>query len=517
MRKIAVTISLLIVLLVQFSCQKKQIEANFEDMKQTSIYNYLEANKDNFSSFIAILKAAGIDKTLSAYNPNGIDYTLFAPDNKAIDQYLKTNGKYATLDALTADKVFVSALARYHVVNMGTTTYEFPFGAFNEPTLSGDFLNVNFILAKDTTYYKINNQAQVTKANIELSNGYIQVIGTMLTPITQNSYGWLKNNPKFTIFTAALEATGLKTKIDVDMKKKDQTLLPFTMLVEPDAIYKMRNVNSFADLAKLVSPDRTDYTNAANPLNLFVGYHMLNDLRFLDDLQGKSTNYVTFADIPLTINGVGLDIVINKGKEIFVGSKNDTTDYIGIDYDASNIVTQSGAIHLINQIMKAQVPSRSIVTYEFYDEPALNEYRRKGGSYLIENHDLLKNVKWSGSTKLFYVKSFDQPERSWSNDYLQTDGDFDISYVVPKIIQGKYNVFISADAYNSQNALVELYIDGNKLGGLVDLTKGGSANWPFYSFKIGAVDFKKYSSHTIEIKSLIPGRFLWDYVRFEPI
>lgn len=520
MKRISILLSLLVVLSLQYSCIKTPIVAGFEDMEQFTIYDYLKQNEKDFSSFLSILKAGELDKTLSAYNPNGINYTLFAPDNKAVEAFIKSGGPYSTLDALLKDKVFVSALARYHVVNMSASTYEFPFGTFSEPTLSGDFLNVNFILAKDTTYYKINNQAPVSKANVELSNGYLHVISTMLTPITQNSYGWLKQNPSFSILASAIEATGYKAIIDKDMKDEKETLRPFTFLAEPDAVYKKKGISNLQDLAKLISPNATDYTNANNPLNKFVGYHILTESRFLNDLQGRTTNYNTFADIPLTINGMGLDIVINKGKEIFdmIIHNEDTTliDFVGLDYDASNIVTQSGAIHFIDQILKPQIPSRSIVTYEFYDESALEEYRRKGGSYLIENENLMYNVKWTGA-KLYYVKSFDESERAWSRDYLQMDGDFTISYQIPKIIQGKYNVFLGADGFSSANALVEMYVDGTKLGGLIDLTRGGSSSWPYVQYKVGSVDFKKYASHTITIKSLIPGRFRWDYIRFEPL
>jgi uncharacterized surface protein with fasciclin (FAS1) repeats len=513
MKKISIILGLLIVLSLQYSCKKAPVTAGFEDMEQFTIYDYLILNEKDYSSFISILKAGGLDKTLSAYNPNGIDYTLFLPDNKAVDQFLKDNN--LTMDGILKDKAYSEALARYHIVNLGTSSYEFPFGTFSEPTLSGDYLNVNFILAKDTTYYKINNQAAVTKTNIDLSNGYIHEIGTMLTPITLNSYGWLKKNANFSILAAAIEATGWKKTIDVDMKLKDQTLKPFTMLVEPDAVYKKRNINSLADLATAISPDRTDYTSATNPFNLFVGYHILTESKFLDDLQGRATNYNTFADVPIAINGMGLDIVINRGKEEFVNGK-DTTDFIGLDYDASNVITQSGGIHFVNEILKPQVPSRAIVTFEFYDELALEEYRRKGGSYLIENEELLDNVTWSGA-KLFYVKSNDDSERAWSKDYMQIDGDFTISYQLPKIIKGKYTVFFQADAYSSANALVELFVDGNKLGGLIDLTKSGNATYPYYAFKVGTIDFKKYAGHIITIKSLIPGRLKWDYIRFEPL
>lgn len=519
MKRITIILGLLIVLSVQYSCERTEIVAGFEDMEQSTIYDYLIQNEKDFSSFLAILKAGDLDKTLSAYNPNGINYTLFAPDNKAVDDFIKTSGKFTSLDALLNDKVYAAALARYHVVNQGTSTYDFPFGAFNEATLSGDFLNVNFILAKDTTYYKINNQAPVTKANIELSNGYVHVIGVMLTPITLNSYNWVKSNSSFSILAAAIDATGYKDIIDVNMKDENVKLRPFTILAEPDAVYKKANINNLQDLANLISPGNTDYKNPDNPLNRFVGYHLLVDNVFLNDLLIETTNFNTFADIPLAINGKGLEIIINKGKEIFGKKVNpqtgDTTiiDYIGLDYDASNVITQSGAIHFIDRVMKTQTPSLNTVTFEFYDEPALNELRREGGSFLLENPELMKNVTWTGA-KLFYVKSFDEAERSWSKDYLSIEGDFEISYRLPKIVQGKYDVFINVDGFGSQNALVELFIDGIKLGGLIDLTKGGNATNPWVNYKVGSIDFKRYDSHTVTIKTLIPGRLKWDYFRF---
>jgi hypothetical protein len=76
---------------------------------------------------------------------------------------------------------------------------------------------------------------------------------------------------------------------------------------------------------------------------------------------------------------------------------------------------------------------------------------------------------------------------------------------------------LRAEAFNTKNALVEVYIDGKKVSSIVDLTTGGSANNPFTDKQLGTVDFKKYGSHVVEVVSLIPGRFLWDAIRFEPI
>jgi hypothetical protein len=63
---------------------------------------------------------------------------------------------------------------------------------------------------------------------------------------------------------------------------------------------------------------------------------------------------------------------------------------------------------------------------------------------------------------------------------------------------------------------VEVTIDGKSLGGLIDLTTGGTPDNPFTQIELGTMNFLKYEEHTVEVRSLIPGRFLWDYIRFEP-
>ena len=105
---------------------------------------------------------------------------------------------------------------------------------------------------------------------------------------------------------------------------------------------------------------------------------------------------------------------------------------------------------------------------------------------------------------------------AWGFDYLQIEGDFKISYEIPRIVQGKYRVFLGADAYSESNALVEVYIDGKKVSSIIDLTTGGSANVPFVEKELGTIDLKKYEIHKVEVIPLIPGRFLWDHIRFQP-
>ena len=503
-----------------FSCaEPPHPDPGFEDQEQMTIYDYIVANDSLYSSFLSILEKGGIAKTLSAYNPDGLGYTLFLPDNNAVSEFIEESGRFSSLDDLLNDDEYVSALARYHVVSLGIDANDFPFGALPEYTLSGDFLTVNFIIEPDTSYYKINNQAPVIKTNIELSNGFIHLIKNTLIPITFTSYDWLEQNPGFSIFKTLIDTTGLEAAIDFNIKDATNVSRPITLLVEHDSVYKKEEIASLEDLANLISPGRTDYTSTSNPLYNFAAYHILFESMFLADFVGVATNYTTYSEIPLNINGVGMDIVINKGKDTFgiVIDPPDTTyiDYITFYYDACNVLTQSGAIHFIDRVLRQQTPSRATQTYEFWEEPLINEYRLDPGSYLIEDTSWLNVTKWSGAD-LFFVETGDNASSAWGGDYLFMDGDFIISYTIPRIIQGKYTAFLGVEAYNQENALIEVYIDGKNTGRLFDLATGGTAAAPFARIEIGTINFTKYEGHTIEIRSLIPGRFSWDYVRFEP-
>jgi hypothetical protein len=109
----------------------------------------------------------------------------------------------------------------------------------------------------------------------------------------------------------------------------------------------------------------------------------------------------------------------------------------------------------------------------------------------------------------------------WSDDYINIDGDFTVSFNTSKMVQGEYTVYFQADFYNDDNAVVEIYIDGKAIGGTVDLANdpdvSATADNPFGQKELGTINFVKYQSHTITVRSLIPGNFSWDYIRFEPL
>ena len=130
--------------------------------------NIIETAVSNpdFSTLVTAIKAAGLVETLSGTGP----FTVFAPTNAAFDKIPK-----ATLQAVLADKAKLTSILTYHVVA--------------GKVLSKDIAHMNEAVTVEGSLVKINtkngvmiNNAKVTSADIECSNGVIHVIDTVLMP-----------------------------------------------------------------------------------------------------------------------------------------------------------------------------------------------------------------------------------------------------------------------------------------------------------------------------------------------
>ena len=123
------------------------------------------ANPD-FSTLVTAIKAAGLVDTLSAAGP----FTVFAPTNAAFAKIPE-----ATLKALLADKAKLTKVLTYHVV-AGKVMSSAVGGMSDAKTLQGGTIKIN------TTSGVVINDAKVTTADIECSNGVIHVIDAVLMP-----------------------------------------------------------------------------------------------------------------------------------------------------------------------------------------------------------------------------------------------------------------------------------------------------------------------------------------------
>jgi len=493
------------VILICFSCEEdKDIRPFYED--RISITEYISAKQDTFELFSQLLKVGKLEKTLTAYNPAGNDYTLFLPTNEAIESYIEGSDQYAEFSDLISDSAFVYLLVRYHVVNSAMERNDFPFGSLSDTTLSGNLLTMGFKGNIDSLIYLVNNHASVIQTNISATNGYIHLIDEMLIPVVYSTYEWLQQNDEYSIFREALEITGLKDTFNYIEERYINT-----MLVERNETFFKNDILTVTDLKTRISPDRNDYTSASNDLYQFVAYHILEGKYYLNDFEGTNTNYNTYASSTVSLNGIGIEIRINQGfGEFIIGA--DTIDYIGIDYDNSNISTVNGVVHTIQDLMEFYLPGQVQRTFQFLEEPVIIEASKNPDTYIFRHQEQFDVLTWEGIEEITYIKSATSNGAS-NNDYLEFDGEFTIVYEVPEVLPGAYKLQIRAQSGSTGNATIQIYIDDkDQIGTNIDLSSGNG----FQTYDVGLINFVQYEKHEIRIGNLIPGLFVWDYIKFIP-
>ena len=383
-------------------------------------------------------------------------------------------------------------------------------------------LTIGFTGDVDSLVQSVNNYAQIIRPNYELSNGYIHVINEVLKPVIYNSYEWLLQYPEYSIFASALEITGLKDSLETNTNGSANKLPVISLLVESNQVFERNGIQSIDDLIEEYSPNKQDYKNYSNELYQFVAYHFLEGRRFLNDFEGINTNYNTYGSFPLSINGTGIDIQINKGVDIFdsviVGMDTTIIDFVRINYDQSNVLTKNGAIHFLRNILELYRPTPKFRRFEFYEEPLISAAEKQPNTYIFNrNEDNFEVISWEGVgiDEILYVKSPANIAEIWNNDYIEIEGDFSIAYSIPRILPGKYMLQLKVNSNDNDNAFIQVYLDGQVIGSNIDLTKNPGAG-DFYTYDIGQVDFTNYEKHIIKIQTVIPGLFSWDGVNFQP-
>lgn len=501
---------LLVMVLGWGGCENERLYEPFYPEDFYTITDYLEANSDSIGSYYALLQSLGLDRALSAYNPYGNNYTLFLPTDEAFEAFF-TESEYADMNTLLADGSYARSLAKYHIVNTALETSDFPYGSLSDTTATGDFLTIAIDTA--TQQPRINGVAAVVTPNIEVINGFIHVIDHVLRPVTFPVGEWLAEQPEYALMHEVFALTGL---LDTLTEGKG-----VTVLLETNAVLNEAGYTTLEDMITAYSPESTDYTSSENGLYIFGAYHILEGIYYLDDFEGQLANYNTKTSNPVMIDGQGLDIKINEGvgslDTLFNGTDTTIIDYIGIDYEQSNQQAMNGAVHRVDHLLEVYMPPRSEVINQFHNEPLINAINNEAGETVFTDPGEFEVIDWTGTEALTYVNSDEDINGVWNNDYIILEGNFTMDYTIPKLLPGKYNLYLNAHALDDENASVNIAFDGVPIGGNIDLTSGGTGNNPYFNFLVGTVDLDAYVEHTISVSTLIPGVFQCDRFTFEPV
>jgi uncharacterized surface protein with fasciclin (FAS1) repeats len=125
----------------------------------------------SFNTLVAAVKAADLVKTLSSPGP----LTVFAPTDEAFAKL-----PAGTIDALLKDKSKLTSILTYHVVS-GKVMADDVKTLSSAVTVQGQELSIDAKRWHLHRNVKVNG-ANVTKTDIECSNGVIHVIDKVLMP-----------------------------------------------------------------------------------------------------------------------------------------------------------------------------------------------------------------------------------------------------------------------------------------------------------------------------------------------
>ncbi|MFA6873249.1 MAG: fasciclin domain-containing protein [Bacteroidaceae bacterium] len=288
-----------------------------------TIADYLKNRPETFSLFTEVLNRARLlddgtgSSVLSLLSSYGY-YTCFAPDNIAMESYLKSKG-LTSVDQLT-DSV-ANVLARTHCVSSSTNKTIYLTKNFQTKLPDMNMNNKSIYVEPDSASYLINSIAHITDKDIEAYNGVVQHIDAVMTTSDVKLKDMVSSNPDWSIFALLLEYTNVGSRVnslveDFDFKPNESltvgadgatSIYPkhryyyYTCFIEPDRIYK----EAIPELANATTPEDTlnlikayakdwfekeykdapkileqglteDWTNEDNYLNRFVAYHFVN-------------------------------------------------------------------------------------------------------------------------------------------------------------------------------------------------------------------------------------------------
>jgi len=289
------------------ACEDDLNTENYYTFTGEMMSDYI-TTRPQFSSFSTIVQRAELMDLLSTYG----HYTCFAPDNKAVDAYLKQRGK-SSLDELTdAD---CDTIARTHLVANMYSTIEMSDGTLHTANMNRRYIQITHGFDADSNAVVYLNRAAHIYYGAEddsVENGIVHPINMVLENSNASVVDNMKKNPKISLFHKALVATGV---VDTLQMLKDENYNPkqypryyytsdfwrevamvpdekkygFTLFITPDSILASKyDIHSLEDLAAKAKSiyDATypqdagkyddDYENPKNPLNRFVRYCILN-------------------------------------------------------------------------------------------------------------------------------------------------------------------------------------------------------------------------------------------------
>lgn len=502
----------ILILLVSLTCimlqnckEEEPLEVFFEE-EELLISAYLEEHNDVFSSLIKVLEITELKNTLNAYG----HYTFFAPDDNAFKKFCEDNGKSSIEEF---EKEYLVTLVKYHLIDVKLESSYFRDGAIQDTTYSGDYLVITFSEGGLVTI--LVNDALITDRDINVENGIIHAIDKVLTPLVGSIFDRIQEFEEFSIFSEALEITGLDDTLDlirIDLNKDIFIRSRFTVFAEPDYIYKENGIATVSDLVGVYS-DTDDPANREDGLYQFMAYHIVPGLHYLNEID--SFNYPTLAENMLINVKLENKVLLNWHQEEAGGQL--TEKYVTIVEENSNQQAKNGVLHEIDNMLEPYVPNPAHLIIDLTDYQGLSI----GESYSEKDIEDIPGISSERTGLLFRNSILADGETN-----LQTTNNtagWEVEFELPPILRGKYDVYLHWASHPINTGSAQGFWDGARFGSLFSFVHG--KRWPGVewkydyntSFYMGRLLLAETGTHKIRFISLQDGYGNFDYLVFWPI
>lgn len=297
------------------ACNIEPDESDLYTSTGETVESFIQSDT-TLTSFNYILSRVGLNKRMATYG----QYTCFAPTNDAVAEYIdslyndpeaivehngmESNSLEGLSDSLCND------IAKYHLADGLYSILEMGGSGATISTMLGRPISARTDTLGRTV---LNDVAVISSEDNEVTNGIVHKIEAVVPRSTRYIGETMKRLDGYTIFSEALQRTGLADSLNVASKNKEYTIsdhsdtngnelyypteckLGFTIFAESDELLASKGITTFDQLvgyANEVYRDAAswydyldevgetvstgdDYTNRFNALNMFIAYHIL--------------------------------------------------------------------------------------------------------------------------------------------------------------------------------------------------------------------------------------------------
>ena len=325
------------------SCDDNMESEHYYTFTGEMMSDYINSRPE-YSDFGTIIKRADLMDLLSTYG----HYTCFLPSNTAFDAYYERQG-IGGVDDLSDG--MCDTIARTHLIGNMFTTIEMMDGALNTANMNRQYLQISHELDENSNNVTVLNKAARLYYELQddtVENGIVHPIDAVLESYSTVLPDVMAENPNLSLFSEALEATGLDEVIsqvrdesyvrDENLYRyrshtwtevavtPDERLIGFTVVAETDKVFKEKAGIDVDDKANRLQQlfeyaartivkevgDPTEWkwdewkdklTDSKNPLYRFMAYHIVTrDAKGENLLTGRPFQYAQFESYSMGIH-----------------------------------------------------------------------------------------------------------------------------------------------------------------------------------------------------------------------